>query len=110
MKEYWVWSVNDKKKYKIKGKPVKIVDWLDTFVHKNLEVQTGYSESICKRHYPELLWTVAELKTGALFAVGRTQKEAIMQAKEVLEEKGDRKAIRARNKLIKKYGILNEGE
>ncbi len=109
MKEYWVWDVNAKKKYKIKGKPVKIVDWLGTFIQKNIAVSaSNCPEHIFKSLYPESFWNVAELKTGALISEGRTQKEAIATAKWKLEKKGRLSVVRQVNKHAKQYGTLNK--
>ncbi len=110
MKEYWVWSFADKRKYKIKGRSVKIIDWLDTFIQKKLEIQIGLcGEAEVKKLAPNDLWNVSELQTGAIIANGKTQKEAIAVAKWELEKRGRLSVIRQRNKYAKIYGILNEG-
>lgn len=76
----------------VEGKPVVIVDWLDTFIYWN--EKNG-------------IWVVTESKTGAFIAMSMsTQKKAIEKAKELLGLIGREKALTNINQVIMEKGEL----
>ncbi len=76
----------------VKGRPVQIANDINAFIHR--DIQTGKD------------WVVSESTTGLQIAQGKTQKEAIANAQEIIKNRPNAKEVIAQQQ--KYFGVLTQ--